>query len=459
MKLKGGYNIRVAGRPAGTVEVLPEPDTLYLPLQSRRFGFSEICVKDGEQINPGHAVARDPENYSVPLLAPRAGTVRLDAVENHIVLEDVAKLPEETYHPDEDLPHVPQGLGSPGMKRYKLLALGAWQFFYDAHTGALPDPFGAPSAVIVSTIRLEPFLARGDVQVRKRLVNFTRGLEHIQALLEYQPIHLILPEVDSDLASKVRDTLRGYAWVNITHVPLRYPFDNFALLARGLGLKHDPNSPVWAINSDGVLAMDRALTMSHPCTVRLISLGGPAIDEPKHLKAMPGYPIEAIVDPRTSSESVRVLKGGGLTGDTLSEDQLGLDAECTGLTVLPEHTEREFLGFMRPGSDRRSYSKCFLSTLRAPVAERFTTALKGELRPCVSCNFCEELCPAGLMPHLIHKLLYQDELEQAELARIDLCVECGLCSFVCPSKLDLRREFIEGKQTIQEELHAEEVEA
>jgi len=459
MKLKGGYNVRIAGRPSSTVEVLPEPDTLYVPLQSRRFTFSELCVEDGERLNPGQAIARDPENYSVPLLAPRAGKIRLNTVEGHVVLEDVAKTPEEPYHPGESIPHVPKDLGSAGMKRHKLVELGAWQFLCNAHSGALPDPFGTPRAVIVSTVRLEPFLSRGDVQLRKRLVSFTRGLEHLQSLLEYQPIHLILPKVESDLASKVRQTLRGYARVNIVHIPLRYPFDNFAVLARGLGLKLDPDGPVWALNTEGVLAVDRALTLSRPCTVRLVSLGGPAVGEPKHLKAMPGYPLRRILDSRTSSDSVRVLNGGSLTGRVVGPEQLGLDAECSGLTVLPEHSEREFLGFVRPGADRRSYSRCFLSSLLVPPVERFTTGLRGEPRPCVSCGYCEEVCPAGIMPHLIHKLLYQDELEEAEEARIDLCVECGLCSFVCPSKIDLRRELIDGKASIQEQLHAEEVDA
>jgi len=459
MKLRGGYNVRITGRPSGAVEVLPEPDTLYLPLRSRRFNFSEVCVEEGERLSPGQAIARDPQNYSVPLIAPRAGVARLNAAEGHVVLEDVTKIPEEPYHPSEDIPHVPKGLGSAGMKRHKLLELGAWQFFCDAHSGALPDPFGTPRAVIVSTVHLEPFLLRGDVQLSKRLVSFTRGLEHLQALLEYQPIHLILPKVDSDLASKVRETLRGYAWVSIAHIPLRYPFDNFAVLARGLGLKYDPDEPVWALNAEGVLAIDRALTLSRPCTVKLISLGGPAIEDPKHLKAMPGYPLRIILDSRTSSDPFRVLNGGGLTGEVVEPSQLGLDAECSGLTVLPEHSDREFLGFARPGADRRSYSRCFLSSLRVPPAERFTTGVRGEHRPCISCGFCEEVCPSGIMPHLIHKLLYEDALEEAERARIDLCVECGLCSFVCPSKIDLRRELIDGKGTIQEELHAGEVEA
>ena len=453
MKLRGGHDVSLRGRPSSKVEALPDPEALYLPKYSRRFSFSELCVADGERVHPGQVLAKDPANYSVPLLAPRAGTVRLSAVADHIVLEDVAQESEEPYHPDEDLAHVPKDMGSAGMRRYKLLGLGAWQFLSDAHTGDLPDPFGVPGAVIVSTLNLEPFSSRGSVMMHKRLANFTRGLEHVQSLLEYQPIHLVLPDVKSKLATHVRETLRGYAWVKVFTVPLEYPFDNFTILARALGLKADPVQPVWAMRVDGVLAIDRALTLSRSSTVRIVSVGGPAASSPMHLKTIPGYPISAIVDQHADGEAVRVVDGGALTGKAFGQSQLGLGSECDGLTLLPEHTDREFLSFMRPGLDRGSYSKCFLSTLRRSFAERFTTALRGERRPCVSCGFCEEVCPAGIMPHLIHKYLYQDALEEAELAGADLCVGCGLCSFVCPSKIELRRQMADATEQIKQELH------
>ena len=460
MKLGSHCDIRLAGRPSGVVEVLPEPDVLYLPLRSRRFRFSEICVKEGQEVQPGQILAKDPENYSVPLPAPRAGTVRLDLVADHLVLEGVTPQPEEPYDPREDDPHLPRELGSGGMKRYKLLTLGAWQFLSDAHTESLPDPFGTPRAIIVSTLQLEPFLARGDVQITKRLSSFTRGLEHLQSLLEYQPIYLVLPEeYESELVQKLRDAIRGYVWVKVAPVPLRYPRANFAVLARSLGMQMAPGEPVWALNTEGVLAVDRALTLSRPCTVRIVSLGGPAVKTPVHLKAIPGYPLEKILEGRTEAGPTRVLDGGALTGLAVSDEQKGLSVECTGLTVLEEQSAREVLAFTRPGGDRRSYSKCFTSSLRGAFAERLTTGLRGERRPCIACGYCEEVCPAGIMPHLIHKVLYQGELEDVQQVRVDLCVRCGLCSFVCPSKLDLRGQFVDAQEAIRKELHAEEVQA
>jgi len=429
---------------------MPEPNVLYLPLRSRRFVFSEVSVKDGQRVNSGDTLAKDPDNYGVRLLVPRAGVVRLKKEENHIVLEEVAKLEEHVDMAKEELSHIERQMGAAGIKRYKLHILGAWQFFYDAHTGALPDPLGTPQAIIVSTLSLEPFVARGDVQLHKRLSNFTRGLEQLQSLLEYQPIYLVLPDIKSEFANLIRKHIRGYAWVKMLEIPLTYPYDDFAILVRKLGLKRN-KGPVWAVRTEGVLAVDRALTLEKPCLVRIISIGGTGVNSPTHIRVMPGYPIRRIKDKYVFEPVARMINGGILTGELLGAQTLGIDAECRGITILPELKDREFLGFIRPGWDRSCYAACYLSSVRERFRERLTTGLHGEARPCISCNFCEEVCPANITPHLIHKYLYRDLIEEAEQARVDLCVECGLCSYVCPSKIDLRQQLINAKELIAKE--------
>ncbi len=450
MKFRGGHNIFLQGRPDININLMPEPEVLYLPLCSRRFSFGEICVEEGQQVNGGDVLARDLDNYSVPLLAPRAGRVRLNAKESHIVLEEVVRLAEHPDIEDDNLPHIAKEMGASGIKRYRLLTLGAWQFFYDAYMGGLPDPLGDPQAIIVSTLSLEPFSARGDAQLHNRLLNFTRGLEQLQSLLEYQPIYLVMPDIKSEFANLIRNHIRGYAWVKMLEISLTYPYDDFSILARRLGLKRS-EGPVWTVRTEGVLAVDRALTLSKPCLVRIVSVGGTGVKNPTHISVMPGYPIERIRDKYIFEPVSRIINGGILTGEQLGAKALGLDTECRGLTVLPELREREFLGFIRPGWSRSSYAACYLSSLRNKFSERFTTGLHGEGRPCVSCNFCEDVCPAGITPHLIHKYLYRDLIEEVEQARVDLCVECGLCSYVCPSKIDLRKQMIDSKVLIAQE--------
>ncbi|HUX16166.1 MAG TPA: 4Fe-4S dicluster domain-containing protein [Phycisphaerae bacterium] len=457
LKRKGGYNVPLAGRPAGQIDAPAEADTLWLPLGSRRFAFTQLAVGNGEMVKTGQVLATDPANFDVPLLAPRDGTVRLGAVKGHLVLENARRGPARI---DARRAETHPAHGDGEAKRRALVRLGAWQFFEDAHTGRLPDPFTVPRAVIVSTVRLEPFLARGDAQLADRLDAFARGLECLQSLLEYQRIYLLVPDVQSELAETLHENLRGLAWLQIVTIPRRYPMDHFALVARGLGLKAGGDGPVWAVRTEGVLAVDRALSESRPVTERVISLGGPAVGEPVHLALPVGYPLEKILLGAIVEGLPRVLTGGALTGEALDHAQKGLDAECAGLTVLAEPKRRELFGWLRPGWGRASYGRCYLSALHRPRPERLTTAMRGEKRACIACGQCETVCPARILPHVIHKALYTDAIDDAEHLGVDLCVGCGLCAFVCPSKIELRQEFLDAQQKIREErAHAEAAKA
>ncbi|MCK4998558.1 MAG: 4Fe-4S dicluster domain-containing protein [Anaerohalosphaera sp.] len=455
MKFTGGYNILPDGKPDGRVTVMPEPEALFLPLKSARFHFSELCVKDGESVNGGDTLAKDPDNFDVPLLCPRTGTVSLEEVEGHIVLRDISCKGESVWEADdEEVAHIEQKVGAGGLKRFKMVSLGAWEYFSDAFSGDLPDPLSVPQAIIVSAVSLDPFVVRGDVQLKNNLSRFTRGLEHLQTLLKYQPIYLVLPAVKSDFASKVRDMIRGYAWVSVIEVPVKYPYDNLTLIARKLGLKRS-DGPVWGLRAEGVLAVDTALTLTKPCIERIISVGGPGASHATNLKLTVGYPTEAIIKEYCKDKPVVTINGGMLAGSDLADGGRGVTSECRGITFCMEHVDREFLGWLRPGFDRKCYASCFMSAIRIPFSESYSNAVRGEDRPCVSCGFCEDVCPSGIMPYLIHKYLYADLIEEAASARVDLCIQCGLCSFICPSKIELSKEFSDAIDLIEQEKEEE----
>lgn len=446
----------LAGAPAETTLDLPAPSRLFLPLRTERFSFDTVLVSQGEHVEPGTVLARDSGTFGLPLLSPLGGNVDLEQADGHIVVADLDDHPEAPYSPSEHDPHIPSNLLDLSKPR-ALLDLGAWEFVSDAFTGAVPNPAVAPDAVVVVKTRLEPFLPQGRALLDTKLDSFVRGLEHIQTLLEnYQPIYLVVPNDQSAFVAQIRARMRGYAWVKLVDIPRAYPQDHPALLARKLGHRASQGHVVWTLSGEGVLAFDRTLTDGRPALDRLITLAGGGVVAPTHAMAHVGYPIDELLEGRLADGPMRRISGGPFTGRPLLDSQLGLGSECVSITVLPEPTEREFLSFVRPGADRRSYSRCFAGSVVPASLGRVTASLRGEVRPCVSCGFCEEVCAAGLMPHHIHRCLYRDALEEAEDAGIDLCIGCGLCSYVCPSKIELRQQFLDGQERIRQELHPAE---
>ena len=473
MKTRGGYNIRLQGKPSKELMVLKEPTILHLPLETRRFSFTEIHVKDGDRVMQGAILASDPENQNVPLIAARGGTVNLKMVAGHVTLENLEAKAEKSEPPVPPSYGPKKGSGSgettedgiskksgwqshPGNPKLveeltgTLLRRGAWQFFSDAFTGRLPDPSAAPQAIIISTVNLEPFSVRGDVQLEAHFEEFVAAVEKLQPVLEYQPVWMVFPIYRSELGNKVRDFARGKAWIRIAEIERKYPNDNDRLLAKRLGLKAS-DGPVWCVRTEGIMATHCALVRNTSACNRAIAVGGPSVAKPSHMYALSGYPIDSIMEQVGLTEESRVIMGGALTGREVDGQIKGLDAESTSITALPVTYRREILSFVMPGFGKRSYTNTFASLIRPKFDERIPTILYGEVRPCINCGYCVDVCPAGIFPSAIHKANYANDFDSIEKFKPMLCVECGLCSYVCTSKIDLFKEILDVKEALRKE--------
>ncbi|MEJ2642727.1 MAG: 4Fe-4S dicluster domain-containing protein [Desulfosarcinaceae bacterium] len=124
--------------------------------------------------------------------------------------------------------------------------------------------------------------------------------------------------------------------------------------------------------------------------------------------------------------------------------------EQTALSVLPAGESKEFLGFVRPGARKHSFSRAFLSALKNdPLA--MDCNLHGEERPCVACSNCARVCPVGILPQLTYKSALAGEVEESLVHGLLDCVECGLCTYVCPSKIELSRFLTAAKRSYLKE--------
>ena len=438
MKFIGGHSAFITGRPASKIESLPSADALSLPLFSPRFNFSNLLVQDGDSVTAGQVLADDPGNFSVPLLAPVAGTVKVDAASRHITLEQLSA-------PTDD------PITAAGSDAEKLIRLGAWQYFDDACTRRLPNPAVTPKAVVVSTMQLDSCMARGNVLLQDAVQNFAEGLKQIHNLAGDVPFYITVPAIAADLAEELRKLANSLPWLTTIEAPVKYPYGRPKLTAQLAGLDTSPEaSPIWTVGVAGVLAVDRALNQSKPCLTRIISIGGPAAGKPAHFETVVGYPIKAILQAQGCEGPLRTVSGGAFSGDQVGDDQLGIDAECSGLTLIPESTEREVMAFAQPGFGKHAFMRNFWSALRPKFNERVTTSIRGEHRPCVTCGSCQSLCAAGIMPFMVHRLVDNDMAEQATRIGLNKCVRCGLCSYVCLSKRKVSRRIWEAQDAAVE---------
>jgi Na(+)-translocating NADH:ubiquinone oxidoreductase A subunit len=217
------------------------------------------------------------------------------------------------------------------------------------------------------------------------------------------------------------------------------------------------NIGVVVLDIQAVLHVYEAVAIGKPLIERTVALCGTGFREKLHVKSRLGIPLEHVIrDSVDSEKNLRFVLNSCLTGPRLSDQSLPVDRTLTTVTALLEEDESQFLAFARPGLDRDSYSRTCLSILfkkNSKMCQKTCgTNVHGELRPCISCTFCEEVCPVGIIPHLLFHYVEKDVIDETLLKyRIFDCMECNLCSYVCPSKIPVAQFIKEGKAELLKE--------
>ena len=152
----------------------------------------------------------------------------------------------------------------------------------------------------------------------------------------------------------------------------------------------------------------------------------------------------------------RAILGDPLTGRGIESPGEPLLYGDTEISVISEHAVRDLFAFLDPGFTSDSYCRATVSSILPLFPRKIETNVHGGVRPCVQCNFCDEVCPAGIYPFLIWKYAAIGKDEEAFRLRPDACIECGLCDYVCPSKISLLDGIRQVKQSLKtaREAHA-----
>lgn len=402
-------------------------------------------VNDGQSVDFGEVLAE----ASVPggnlaLPSPAAGKAVL--AEDRLILEqtrpDIAPL--KKFQPER-------------ITREQTVATlarcGVWPLFWSSATGGVPGlgEDSKPRAIVLNVVLTEPFRARGKVILRRSWSRIIEGLKFLPRLLEdYGTLEIVLTAVRDPVARMIYSDLAGFAWIHFRPIPLRYPAENPRVLVQALRRsipKLGNDSTIWVLDVQAAEAVGGCLSEGLPLYQRVVAAGGPGCANPRHLAVRIGTPVNTFA-PESGRPDVATLRGGLFTGERVDPAMATVQYDDDAFFLLPVSSRRQVLSFLRPGFDRTSYMPCFASRLTGAADRRISTSLRGERRPCITCGLCEQVCPARIMPQVLHRYLYRQALAETERAGLERCVDCNLCTFVCPSKIELQKQFSEAKQML-----------
>lgn len=466
-----GYEFKnFEGQPERKLIQIEIPARVTIPLR-QGFGNEVVAiVEPGQKVAAGEIIARDDESVSSPVHSSVNGT----AVE-------IKKI---DYPGRETTAMV---IESDGTGDWQRLAghSSAWEGLSAEKIGELVYLSGAGSSgragiptrfnsSVIAPEDVENVIIQGvgsqvhnlslDVLLEgERLSHFIKGLKILKKLMAGARFHLVLNKSQKSLIKDVSQLLRADNSINFFTVPDKYPASSDEVLTPLLLGGEFPygysaaNIGVIVLDIQAVLGVYEAVVEGKPLIERTIALCGPGFREKPHVKVRIGSSFEHVIKGRIDADkNLRFVLNSPLTGERVSDLSLPIDRTLVTVIALLEDNKSEFLAFARPGFKKDSYSRTCLSMLFKKNSKMFQkncgTNLHGELRPCISCTFCEEVCPVSIIPHLLFHYVEKDVIDETLLKyKIYNCIECNLCSYVCPSKIPIAQFIKEGKAKLVNE--------
>ncbi len=246
--------------------------------------------------------------------------------------------------------------------------------------------------------------------------------------------YIAINRKENEFVSAVKEYADSPEWMEVVALDAKYPQDDPVMLSK-IVLNKEINfgqdaaaQGVLIMDAQTVSAMYESSIVGSKVDSRFIVLSGTGLKENEIVNVQLGTSLEKILQNRTTGKH-RVFVNGPLRGREVTDFSFRTDWSVNNIVALEE----------------KDYKVMFPMIKQDELA--LTTNLLGELRQCVYCNFCDDICPVDLEPALYYHSYKRGEKHKASLYNLEKCIECGLCSFVCPSKLELLQIIKECKET------------
>ena len=440
----GGYRFRrFAGQPEASLTDAGIPERVALPLRSAQGVDLVSLVKAGSAVKAGQIIARD--DRSGALLRATIGGV-VEELKPAPWLGGKTKVATVASDGSADWVALPGH--SAQWQDMKPEALR--ELINMSGAAALPAQV---TDLLIEAAEAEAYNPELEVLFGAwGLDAFAEGLAILARALPRSRLHLVLGRGRLALLRRLGAAVRGMGLDPGLHtVSPKYPqADPRLLVPSVLGQAASTGSQLLGVQS--IFQIREAVVEGKPLLERIVALAGTGFARRPHLRVRIGTPIGRLLEGYLRPDRPsRLLLDSLMGGTALGDPAVPVGAGASVLIALPENDQGELLSFAVPGFRSDSYAVAFASSL-LPLSKLSDTNLHGEHRACISCGFCEEVCPVRILPNILHRYVQRNVIDET-LVRYQIfrCIDCNLCSYVCTSKIPLSRLLLEGKEKLRKE--------
>jgi len=459
----GGYRFaRFSGQPQP--EIVDAGVPLAVTIDLRPVGTTPVrsLVEEGESVTAGQIIARDDDAPGNPVIATVNGKVeeiRKDRKSDAAVV--ISSDGTDSWKTVEGYSADWRNLGADVLEKLVYLSGAS-----GAVAGGIPTRFKSAvieprevEHILLQVVPAEVFNPDPSALFDGRdLEEAAEGLEILSKIMPGAQLHLAGGRKQRSLIQGLEQACRQNRLerVSLHTVAAKYPNHREEVLIPAVLGREYPhgysglNLGVLVVDLQALLHVRDAVVAGQPAIQRVVALGGSGFSKRPHLRVRIGTSLGEVLDKYLEQRRPqRIVRNSLLTGSIANQGVV--DPLLGTVIAIPEDKQGPPLAFSRPGFRTDSYSRTFLANF-VPFTKTVDTNLHGEHRPCIACTYCDSVCPAGILPHLLHRYVQRDVIDETIVRlRIFDCIDCNLCTYVCTSKIPLAELMRRGKEKLKAE--------
>ena len=405
---------------------LEEPQFFYISLSQHIGNPAAEIVKTGDYVKRFQLIGESQGNISAKIHSPVSGNVK-DIIEKAmpnganvktVVIEnDFQYIEEETVkreirnlssYSEKELLEIIENAGITGEGGAQFPA----HIKYDVKDKRIKN-------LILNGAECEPYLTCDYTLMKEYTRELFDGIKIICEILKPENIILAIDEKYSALESEFQKYNTDN--VKILTVSDIYPQGSEQLLINSILNKEIPKSKLPAeegiivSNVGTVKAIYEAFSYGRPLVERIVTISGEKSGEYGDYIIKIGTPLNHIIKKsglKDQPENVRMIFGGPMMGNEISDLETGIMKGTSGVLFLSKEIDRI------------------------------------ERKNCILCGYCSEVCPVYLMPMKFEEFYRKGKYKKLLEFNLNSCIECGACEYICPSRVALIESIKSGKKEL-----------